>query len=385
MTNTPPIERITRSLAKMLRHAPEEFDVELDRFGFADCREVVQVLNECIGQPVDEEDLAEAIEAGDRPRYSIEDGRIRALYGHSIEVDPGEPEKPQELLYVGLGSRDAERAERYGLRAGRRSFLHLAKDFEEARETGRRQARTYVVVTVYALDAWEQGVNFYDRGALYLSDPIPTEFLEAGEVHDDGTPPRRDGDRGRDRRGPRGGGRSRDGGRRERGRRGGRDGESRGRRRDEEEEAPRRSGEGRGERSEREGRRERDGRDDRQRDGRQRGGRGRDGEERGGRRPRRERDERPRESTESKAPAREAREEEVQSRKPAAPASGFGAGVSEPKPTPIKEVPQPPRSKKPEPEPEPAPEPAPETTTEIPPSPEPEEPSRGGPSFGSGI
>lgn len=371
MTKTPPIERITRSLAKMLRHAPEEFDVELDRFGFADCREVVQVLNECIGQPIDENDLAEAIEAGDRPRYSIENGRIRALYGHSIEVDPGEPEKPQELLYVGLGSRDAERAERYGLRAGRRSFLHLAKDFEEARETGRRQARTYVVVTVYALDAWEQGVNFYDRGALYLSEPIPTEFLEAGEVHDDGTPPRRDGDRGRERRGPRGGGRSRDGGRRERGRRGGRDGESGGRRRDEEERAPRRSGEERGERSERS---EREGRPEREERGdRQRGGRGRDGEERGGRRPRRERDERPRESAERKAPAREAREEELQSQEPAAPASSFGAGVSEPKPTPIKEVPQPPRSKKPEP------------TAEIPPSPEPEEPSRGGPSFGSGI
>ncbi len=137
------IEHITRSLAYMLRHKPEEFDLELDRFGAADCSEVVQALNERLGEPIEEEDLHEAIESGDRVRYDIKSGRIRALYGHSIEVDPGEPCKPPELLYVGLGSRDAERAERYGLRAGRRRFLHLAKSFEEAIETGRHQARQY--------------------------------------------------------------------------------------------------------------------------------------------------------------------------------------------------------------------------------------------------
>ena len=68
----------------------------------------------------------EAIASGDRPRYEIVEGRIRALYGHSIAVEPGEPSRPPETLYVGLSARDAERAERYGLRGGRRRFLHLA-------------------------------------------------------------------------------------------------------------------------------------------------------------------------------------------------------------------------------------------------------------------
>lgn len=196
------IEQITRSLAYMLRHRPEEFDLELDRYGAADVGEVVQALNERLGEPIEEEDLHEAIESGDRVRYDIKRGRIRALYGHSIEVDPGEPCKPPELLYVGLGSHDAERAERYGLRAGRRRFLHLAKTYEEAIETGRHQARSYAVVTIYALDAWEQGINFYDRISLFLSEPIPTEFLEVGEIHDDGEPPAER--RGRERSGGRG-------------------------------------------------------------------------------------------------------------------------------------------------------------------------------------
>jgi putative RNA 2'-phosphotransferase len=389
MTNTPLIERITRTLAKMLRHTPEEFDIELDRYGSADCLEVVQVLNEFIGEAIEEEDLLEAIDAGDRARYAIEKGRIRALYGHSIEVDPGEPSKPQELLYVGLGSRDAERAERYGLRAGRRSFLHLAKDYEQAQETGRRQSREYVVMTVFALDAWEQGINFFDRGSLYLSDPIPTEFLEAGTVHSDGVPRLREGggreEGGRERGSRERGGRERGGSRR-------RDGRGRGRT----------ASEGRSEDPRREGGRDRDRepqrraaepepaashRDDRGRGGRDRErGDGRDG--RGGPRPGpRDRELRRSEPARSSAPREERptprvpepSRAEAEKPRPSSSRPSFGAGLSgKEAPTPIKEVPHAPRAAQPKQEPESKPESKPEPKQES------EKPSRG-PAFGQGI
>jgi putative RNA 2'-phosphotransferase len=186
MTHPALIERITRSLAYMLRHQPEQFDLELDEYGYADLDDVVQALNERLGEAVEGEDVHAAIASGDRVRYEIVDGRIRALYGHSIEVKPGEPSRPPALLYVGVSSADAERARRYGLRAGRRRFLHLALTPDDALETGRRSARDYVVITVNALDAWEEGINFYDRKSLFLSDPIPTHFLEVGDMHSDG-------------------------------------------------------------------------------------------------------------------------------------------------------------------------------------------------------
>lgn len=186
MTHPALIERITRSLAYMLRHQPEQFDLELDEYGFANLEDVVHALNERLGEPVDEEDVHEAVTSGDRVRYEIANDTIRALYGHSIEVKPGEPAKPPALLYVGVSSADAERARKYGLRAGRRRFLHLALTPEDALETGRRTSRDYVVITVHALDAWEEGINFYDRKSLFLSDQIPTQFLQVGDVQRDG-------------------------------------------------------------------------------------------------------------------------------------------------------------------------------------------------------
>jgi putative RNA 2'-phosphotransferase len=166
MTHPALIERITRSLAYMLRHQPEQFDLELDELGYAEVDEVVRALNERLGEDVEEDDVHDAVGSGDRQRYEIVGGRIRALYGHSIDVQPGEPSKPPELLYVGISSADAARAERNGLRPGRRRFLHLALTEDEALESVRRIAREYVLVTVEAMAAWEEGSNFYDRKAL---------------------------------------------------------------------------------------------------------------------------------------------------------------------------------------------------------------------------
>ncbi|MEM9379791.1 MAG: RNA 2'-phosphotransferase, partial [Planctomycetota bacterium] len=174
-------ERITRALAFMLRHQPEEFDLELDRFGWGDLEDVLYALQERMGDRVSEEEVVTAIAASDRARYEIEEGRIRALYGHSFPIDPGEPSEPPDELFIGVGSRDADRAEERGLRSGRRAFLHLARTEEEARETGRRVARDYAVVTVYAGEAFDEGIDFYDRGALFLADEVPVEFLEVGE------------------------------------------------------------------------------------------------------------------------------------------------------------------------------------------------------------
>lgn len=189
MTDPALIERITRSLAFMLRHQPETFDLELDPFGFADIDDVVHALNERLGEPVEEEDVREAVSSGDRPRYEIQGERIRALYGHSIPVEPGPSSKPPEYLFVAVPEHELERARRFGLRGGRRRFLHLALSKEDAAESGRRSSRDYTVLVIHALDAWEEGISFYDRVALWLAEEVPTHLIEVEGTYHDGTEP----------------------------------------------------------------------------------------------------------------------------------------------------------------------------------------------------
>lgn len=359
------IERITRSLAFMLRHQPEQHDLELDAYGYADVGDVVRALNEKIGEPVREEDLREAVEAGDRVRYEIVGNRIRALYGHSIPVEPGDASKPPEFFYVAIPERDLDRAKRFGLRGGRRRFLHLALTEEDARATGRRGSVDYTILCVRALDAWEEGVNFYDRKSLWLAEEVPTHLIDVGETYHDGSereprgrPRERDdqsrGGRGRgsDSRGGRPGGRGR--GRGGRGRDGnrerGRDGERSREDRPVEHAARSESrGDSRGE---------------------SRGGSRSDSNDRGSRRggggPRNGQERESRDSRPSREPSREVRKEAP--REPERPArkqpaasdgGGFGAGILNPKPqrersskasnTTAPKAPEPKREQKPEP------------------------------------
>jgi len=191
MTDPALIERITRSLAYMLRHQPEAFDLELDAHGFSDLDDVVHALNERLGEPIEEEDVREAVQSGDRPRYQIEGDRIRALYGHSIPVEPGPSSKPPEFLFVAIPASELERARRFGLRGGRRRFLHLAITKDDAAESGRRASRSYAILLIHALDAWEEGVSFFDRVALWLAEEVPTHLIEVEGTYDDGVEPLR--------------------------------------------------------------------------------------------------------------------------------------------------------------------------------------------------
>lgn len=333
-------ERITRLLAYMLRHQPDDFDVELDREGYGDVDEVVRALTERTGDDLELADLEKAIDSGGRQRYEIVDGKIRALYGHSIQIDPGKSCEPPAELFLGMPARDQERMERFGLRGGRRRFLHLSLTEEEAKETGARTAVEYVVVRVKATDAWEEGVDFFDRKSIWLAPELPSYALEVVGTYEDGSDPAvRRGEAPGGRRESRDGGGGRERGGRERG---GRE----------------RGGRGRGER----------------------GGRGRGRDERGGRsesaeRPARTeapREERPARTEAPKpapapqpapkpAPQAAPKPAPQAAPKPAPqaapkPTGGFGAGVIE-EPKPKREEP---KAAPPKPTPPPAPKPAPE-------------------------
>jgi putative RNA 2'-phosphotransferase len=184
------LERVTRTLALMLRHQPELFDLELDSLGFGDVEEVLQALEERLGVHIEAADLEEALLTGERVRYEIVAGRIRALYGHSIAIEAGPASKPPERLYVGLSLEDAERALRHGLRGGRRRFLHLSTTPEEAAEAARRSGRHWAVLAVRSIEGWEEGVNFFDRRVLWLTEELPGPLLLEHTQGDDGQEPR---------------------------------------------------------------------------------------------------------------------------------------------------------------------------------------------------
>lgn len=166
--------RLSKLLSLMLRHRPQEFDLEVDAQGYADLDAVVSALQQKDSE-IDHEDVEAIVDGTEKKRFEIVDGRIRARYGHSFEVDLGlDPAEPPEALYKGVAPKDLDGTLSHGLKPFDRQYVHLSYDADVAAQLGRGGN---AVVRVDALAAHEAGVAFYDCGPTMLTELVPAEYL----------------------------------------------------------------------------------------------------------------------------------------------------------------------------------------------------------------
>ena len=174
--------RISKILSLMLRHRPQEFGVEVDRFGFA-CLESVLEAMRSREAAIELGDIEAVVYSGEKQRFEIVEGRIRARYGHSFDVDLGlDPVPPPEHLYKGVDPRDVDQVLSDGLKPLDRKYVHLSFEAEVAARLGGRGRYGGAVIRVDALRAHESGVPFYDCGPTILSPEIPPDYLCVEEM-----------------------------------------------------------------------------------------------------------------------------------------------------------------------------------------------------------
>jgi putative RNA 2'-phosphotransferase len=177
-------ERLSRFLAFVLRHHPEEIGLELDEKGATDIGELLQRICARPGFASVTREQIERLAAGPSAvRFEVRGNRLRALYGHSlpqlIQYDPATP--PADLFH-GSAPEAAEQILAEGLKAVQRQRVHLSVDTPAAREVGRRRCPDPVVLRIDTAVAAKTGVRFYHAGpAVWLSDDIPPECLSRVE------------------------------------------------------------------------------------------------------------------------------------------------------------------------------------------------------------
>lgn len=172
---------LSKTLAHALRHAPWLYELEIDDEGWTPVAALLGALRErrLEWEGLAEDDLHALLARADKRRYEISEGKIRALYGHSLQHKLSkEPAQPPETLYHGTprGALDAIRAA--GLKPMSRQYVHLSTDMETARQVGQRRDQKPAVLVVRAGDAHRAGLTFY-RGneQVWLADHVPPEFI----------------------------------------------------------------------------------------------------------------------------------------------------------------------------------------------------------------
>jgi putative RNA 2'-phosphotransferase len=175
------LNKLSRVMSHALRHEPWLYELELDNEGWTDVEALLVALRQeaPAWSTLSERDLLDVIADSSKQRHEMAGGRVRALYGHSL---PGKLRRtaaePPGQLFHGTSPEAAARIMESGLMPMGRQYVHLSVDRAMADAVGGRKAKSPVILTVRARDAWAVGVPFYaGNDKVWLADRVPPAFL----------------------------------------------------------------------------------------------------------------------------------------------------------------------------------------------------------------
>jgi putative RNA 2'-phosphotransferase len=173
------LTRVSKYLAKYLRHAPQEIGLMLQPGGWVPVDDLLAAA-EKNGFSITYDELVECVETNDKQRFAfdVSGELIRANQGHSVEVDLQLDERePPETLYHGTVERFLSSILEGGLVRGRRHHVHLSKDVETARKVGARRGKP-VILKVDAGKMHRDGHKFLlSVNGVWLTEAVPPNYL----------------------------------------------------------------------------------------------------------------------------------------------------------------------------------------------------------------
>ncbi len=180
------MDTLSRTLAGILRHFPERFDLYMDDQGWIDLIELVDAIKDKQRgfHWLAPKHIKAIMDTDDKGRYQLEDGLVRATYGHSLDLDLDLPtENIPSQLYYPTTEEEVDIILETGLHPSDRSYVHLSKTYEKAMEAGRVRVDHPIILVVDAEKAIEDGFEIMEAGtSVYITENVPSEYLKKADV-----------------------------------------------------------------------------------------------------------------------------------------------------------------------------------------------------------
>ncbi|PBB43145.1 RNA--NAD 2'-phosphotransferase [Mesorhizobium sp. WSM3866] len=169
--------QISKFMSLVLRHAPQEAGLALDDSGWADLAALCAVIAQKFGASA--ADVERIVTENPKKRFAIDGNRIRAVQGHSLDIDLGlAPNAPPALLYHGTKEEYLPAILREGLTSQSRQHVHLSKDIGTARIVARRRKGKDAILRIDSAAMTGDGMTFFlsDNG-VWLTNHVPPRYL----------------------------------------------------------------------------------------------------------------------------------------------------------------------------------------------------------------
>ncbi|TGB11394.1 RNA 2'-phosphotransferase [Streptomyces sp. MZ04] len=175
--------KVSKYLSRHLRHQPERIGLTLDESGWVEIDALITAAARH-GFRFTRAELDHVVATNDKQRFAVENGRIRASQGHSIDVDLKlAPATPPAYLFHGTVARNVAAIRAEGLRPMNRHAVHLSPDRETATRVGARRGRP-VVLSVDAGAMHRDGHRFQvSANGVWLTAAVPPGYLRFPDRH----------------------------------------------------------------------------------------------------------------------------------------------------------------------------------------------------------
>jgi len=170
-------EQLGRLVAGGLRHFPGDLGLEMDSRGWVDLTklgDVVKSRHRWAGK-----ELVIALVTSDpKQRYEISGDRVRARYGHSVDVQLDHAANALPLLFYGASEEEADRILEIGLKPASQRYVHLSTTAEKAWHVATFRTGNPRVIQADAAAAQDEGVVMMTvNDDIVISETIPAKFL----------------------------------------------------------------------------------------------------------------------------------------------------------------------------------------------------------------
>ena len=173
------VEKLGRFISGVLRHFPDRFGLEMDENGWVDFEKLVKVARRKFKWA--NRWLIKALVYSDvKGRYEIMDGKIRAKYGHSVNVELNDyPIAEEDVLYYGTSEEEAQRMLEIGIKPVNQTYVHLSTTIEKSEEVARLRTDDPIILEIDAKRAREDGIRIIKANKfIALAKEIPPQYIK---------------------------------------------------------------------------------------------------------------------------------------------------------------------------------------------------------------
>ena len=180
------LDHLGRVLTGILRHFPDRYGLAVDAHGWIELSAIARAIAQRhpVYRWLRPQHLVAIAETDAKGRYEVRDDRIRATYGHTLEVDLDLPtDNMPDHLYYPVTTEEAAIVLEVGLRPSDRKKVHLSKTAADAVAAGKVRTPEPIVLEIDTRRARDDGIVIMQAGkTVYLAERIPAEMLRRLEA-----------------------------------------------------------------------------------------------------------------------------------------------------------------------------------------------------------